>query len=176
MENIEQLLNAIRILTVIGAYWGDEGKGKVIDALASHFDIAAGADSVMIGSLFAGVHESPGEAFSFQGRQFKAYRGMGSLAAMKQGSASRYGQNRDAGNKLVPEGIEGQVPLKGPLSDLVTQLVGGLRAGMGYTGCRDIREFQTKARFIRITSAGLKESHVHDVVMIKEAPNYGGSE
>ncbi|HZB44249.1 MAG TPA: IMP dehydrogenase [Pyrinomonadaceae bacterium] len=135
--------------------------------------IAAGADVVMIGSLFAGTEESPGELILFQGRSFKAYRGMGSIGAMREGSRDRYAQEAtEAESKLVPEGIEGRVPYKGTLADMVTQLVGGLRAGMGYTGCHNIREFQDKTRFVRISSAGLKESHVHDVIITKEAPNY----
>jgi IMP dehydrogenase len=135
--------------------------------------IAAGADSVMIGSLFAGTDESPGEIILFQGRSFKAYRGMGSLSAMKEGSRDRYGQGSEFQmSKLVPEGIEGRVPHKGPIHSLVHQLVGGLRAGMGYSGCRSIAELHEKARFIRVTSAGLRESHVHDVIITKEAPNY----
>ncbi len=135
--------------------------------------IAAGADSVMIGSLLAGTDEAPGEIILYQGRNFKAYRGMGSLGAMKQGSKDRYAQDAiEAENKLVPEGIEGRVTYKGSLAALIGQLVGGLRAGMGYTGCRTIGELQRNARFIRITSASLKESHVHDVVITKEAPNY----
>ena len=137
--------------------------------------IAAGASSVMIGSLFAGVDESPGELILRQGRSFKSYRGMGSLGAMKEGSRDRYFQDFEGNansTKLVPEGIEGMVPYKGPLSAMVQQLVGGLRAGMGYTGCGTIRDLQSKARFVRITSAGLKESHVHDVIITKEAPNY----
>jgi IMP dehydrogenase len=135
--------------------------------------IAAGADVVMIGSLFAGTEESPGELILFQGRSFKAYRGMGSIGAMRQGSRDRYAQDTiEMESKLVPEGIEGRVPYKGTLADMVTQLVGGLRAGMGYTGCRTIREFQENTRFIRISAAGLKESHVHDVIITKEAPNY----
>jgi IMP dehydrogenase len=135
--------------------------------------IAAGADSVMIGSLFAGTDESPGEIILFQGRSFKSYRGLGSLSAMKRGSRDRYGQAGESQmSKLVPEGIEGRVPYKGPLSSLVHQLVGGLRAGMGYCGCRTIAELQERARFIRVTSAGLRESHVHDVIITKEAPNY----
>jgi IMP dehydrogenase len=135
--------------------------------------IAAGADSVMIGSLLAGVDESPGEIILFQGRNFKSYRGMGSLAAMKQGSKDRYAQEaEDAESKLVPEGIEGRVTYKGSLAALVAQLVGGLRAGMGYTGCRTIGELQRNARFMKITAASLKESHVHDVIITKEAPNY----
>jgi IMP dehydrogenase len=135
--------------------------------------IAAGADVVMIGSLFAGTEESPGELILFQGRSFKAYRGMGSIGAMREGSRDRYAQETtEIESKLVPEGIEGRVPYKGTLADMVTQLVGGLRAGMGYTGCRNIREFQEQTRFVRISSAGLKESHVHDVIITKEAPNY----
>ncbi|MDP8979193.1 MAG: IMP dehydrogenase [Acidobacteriota bacterium] len=132
--------------------------------------IAAGADSVMIGSLLAGTEESPGETILYQGRTFKSYRGMGSMGAMAQGSADRYAQ--DESGKLVPEGIEGRVPYKGPISDLVYQLVGGLRAGMGYCGCKNIRELQENSRFLRVTSAGLRESHVHDVIITKEAPNY----
>ena len=132
--------------------------------------IAAGADSVMIGSLLAGTDESPGETILYQGRTFKSYRGMGSMGAMPQGSSDRYGQTPNG--KLVPEGIEGRVPYKGPLADLVYQLVGGLRAGMGYCGCRTIPDLQLKAKFLRVTSAGLRESHVHDVIITKEAPNY----
>lgn len=135
--------------------------------------IAAGADVVMIGSLFAGTEESPGELILFQGRSFKAYRGMGSIGAMREGSRDRYAQEAtEVESKLVPEGIEGRVPYKGTLADMVTQLIGGLRAGMGYTGCRTIREFQEQTRFVRISAAGLKESHVHDVIITKEAPNY----
>lgn len=133
--------------------------------------IAAGADCVMIGSLFAGTDESPGEIILYQGRSFKAYRGMGSLGAMMSGSGDRYGQEATRG-KLVPEGIEGRVPYKGPLAAIVEQLVGGLRAGMGYCGCRTIRQLQQRARFIKITPASLRESHVHDVIIVKEAPNY----
>jgi len=135
--------------------------------------IAAGASSVMIGSLFAGTDESPGELILRQGRSFKSYRGMGSIGAMKQGSRDRYFQDYEAASdKLVPEGIEGMVPYKGPLSAMVQQLVGGLRSGMGYCGARTIEQLQVKARFVRISSAGLKESHVHDVIITKEAPNY----
>jgi IMP dehydrogenase len=135
--------------------------------------IASGADVVMIGSLFAGTEESPGELILYQGRSFKAYRGMGSIGAMREGSKDRYAQEEtEMESKLVPEGIEGRVPYKGTLSEMVTQLVGGLRAGMGYTGCRNIREFQERTRFVRISPAGLKESHVHDVIITKEAPNY----
>ena len=135
--------------------------------------IAAGADSVMIGSLFAGTEEAPGEVILFQGRSFKTYRGMGSIGAMKKGSSDRYSQEGTvADSKYVPEGIEGRVAYKGTVAETVTQLVGGLKSGMGYTGCRSIAELQTKARFVRITSAGLRESHVHDVIITKEAPNY----
>lgn len=132
--------------------------------------IAAGADCVMIGSLFAGTDESPGETILYQGRTFKSYRGMGSTSAMAISSADRYGQEQNS--KLVPEGIEGRVPYKGPLSDLVYQLVGGLKSGMGYCGAANIRELQRIAKFVRVTSAGLRESHVHDVIITKEAPNY----
>ena len=132
--------------------------------------IAAGADCVMIGSLFAGTDESPGETILYQGRTFKSYRGMGSMGAMSQGGSDRYAQ--EGNGKLVPEGIEGRVPYKGPLSDLAYQLVGGLRAGMGYCGCKTITELQEKAKFLRVTVAGLRESHVHDVIITKEAPNY----
>jgi len=132
--------------------------------------IAAGADCVMIGSLLAGTDESPGETVLFQGRTFKTYRGMGSMGAMPVGGAERYGQDPNA--KLVPEGIEGRVAAKGPLSDLVYQLVGGLKSGMGYCGAPSIRALQENARFLRISPAGLRESHVHDVVITKEAPNY----
>jgi len=135
--------------------------------------LAAGASSVMIGSLFAGAEESPGETILYQGRTFKAYRGMGSLGAMRRGSADRYFQEAQAAEeKLVPEGIEGMVPFKGSLQVLVPQLVGGLRAGMGYCGAKDIETLRREARFIRVTAAGLKESHAHDVVITKEAPNY----
>jgi len=135
--------------------------------------LAGGADSVMIGSLFAGTEESPGETILFQGRTYKVYRGMGSIEAMKEGSKDRYFQNEiELEKQLIPEGIVGRVPYRGPLADTVYQLVGGLRAGMGYLGCRDLQELQTKARFMQITSAGLREAHVHDVIIIKEAPNY----
>ena len=146
---------------------GIKYSGDVVKALA------AGAETVMIGGLFAGTDESPGDLILYQGRSYKAYRGMGSLEAMKEGSRDRYCQEevRDE-TKLVPEGIVGRVPNKGPLSESVFQLVGGVRSGMGYLGCRTILELQEKARFLRITSAGLKESHVHDVIITKEAPNY----
>ncbi len=135
--------------------------------------IAAGADCVMIGSLFAGTDESPGEIILYQGRSFKSYRGMGSIAAMKEGSKDRYGQEgQRESQKLVPEGIEGRVAYKGPLSNLVVQLVGGLQAGMGYCGTRSIAEMKERACFIRVSPAGLRESHVHDVFITKESPNY----
>jgi len=134
--------------------------------------LAAGADTVMIGSLFAGTDESPGETILYQGRTFKAYRGMGSLGAMQEGSRDRYGQDQAAPGKLVPEGIEGRVAYKGPLSSMVLQLVGGLRSGMGYCGTHTIQDLQGKTRFIKITEASLRESHVHDVFITKEAPNY----
>ncbi len=146
---------------------GVKFSGDVVKALA------AGASSVMIGSLFAGTDESPGELILRQGRSFKSYRGMGSIGAMKEGSRDRYFQEFEGNSqKLVPEGIEGMVPYKGPLSAMVQQLVGGLRAGMGYCGTPTLKELATRARFVRISSAGLKESHVHDVIITKEAPNY----
>jgi len=146
--------------------------------------LAAGAHLVMIGSLLAGTEESPGETILYQGRTFKAYRGMGSLGAMKAGSSDRYFQesmesdapatsgNGGSLSKLVPEGIEGMVPYKGSVEGLVLQLTGGVRSGMGLAGCRSIEELRTKSKLIRITSAGLKESHAHDVIITKEAPNY----
>jgi IMP dehydrogenase len=146
---------------------GDRGIKSSADITKA---IAAGADCVMIGSLLAGTDESPGETILYQGHTFKTYRGMGSMGAMSTGNANRYEQDPNA--KLVPEGIEGRVAAKGPLSDLVYQLVGGLRSGMGYCGAGDIRELQQKARFLRISPAGLRESHVHDVIITKEAPNY----
>lgn len=134
--------------------------------------IAAGASAVMIGGLFAGTEESPGETILYQGRTFKSYRGMGSIGAMEAGSADRYAQDGVARGKTVPEGIEGQVPYKGPLSGLVEQLVGGLRSGMGYCGTANLTELREKSKFIRISAAGLRESHVHDVIITREAPNY----
>jgi len=134
--------------------------------------IAAGASCVMIGSLFAGTDESPGDLVLYQGRSYKVYRGMGSLGAMRKGSRDRYGQAGTADEKLVPEGIEGRVPHRGSLASILYQIVGGLRSGMGYTGCKTVQELRTKARFIRITSQGLRESHVHDVFITEEAPNY----
>ena len=143
---------------------GIKYSGDIVKALA------AGANVVMIGSLVAGCEESPGDTELYQGRQFKVYRGMGSLGAMGHGSADRYFQSEN--KKLVPEGVEGRVPYKGPLSDTIYQMIGGLRSGMGYTGCANIEELHEKATFIRITGAGLKESHPHDIQITKEAPNY----
>jgi IMP dehydrogenase len=135
--------------------------------------IGVGASSIMIGSLFAGTDETPGETFLYQGRTYKGYRGMGSLGAMSQGSSDRYFQSQtSATSKLVPEGIEGKVPYRGPLANVIYQLLGGLRSGMGYVGAGTIAELQEKAKFVRISSAGLRESHVHDVIITKEAPNY----
>ena len=135
--------------------------------------LAVGADSVMIGSLFAGTEESPGEVVLYKGRSYKGYRGMGSIGAMKKGSKDRYFQEEAEDDKLVPEGIEGRVSYKGPLSACVYQLLGGVRAGMGYCGVKNIKELKEKTKFIQITSAGLRESHPHDVIITKEAPNYG---
>ncbi|MEY2936680.1 MAG: hypothetical protein RL033_7429 [Pseudomonadota bacterium] len=134
--------------------------------------IAAGASSVMLGSLLAGTDEAPGDLILYQGRSYKSYRGMGSLGAMRRGSKDRYGQAGTADEKLVPEGIEGRVPHRGSISQIILQLIGGLRSGMGYTGSRTITEMQKRANFIRITSSGLRESHVHDVFITEEAPNY----
>jgi IMP dehydrogenase len=146
---------------------GIKYSGDIVKALA------AGADSVMIGSLLAGSDESPGETILYQGRTYKVYRGMGSLGAMKDGSRDRYFQDEVyEPQKLVPEGIEGKVPYRGPVAAIVHQLIGGLRAGMGYVGCADLQDLRTKARMVRVTSAGLRESHVHDVIITKEAPNY----
>ncbi|MEK7374096.1 MAG: IMP dehydrogenase [Thermodesulfobacteriota bacterium] len=168
-------MSAIRDAYKIGAKYdipiiadgGIKYSGDIVKALA------AGANTVMIGGLFAGTEESPGESILFQGRSYKVYRGMGSLEAMKMGSKDRYYQDDMESNlKLVPEGIEGRVPYRGSLSASIQQLLGGLKAGMGYVGCRTTGELREKARFIRITSAGLRESHVHDVIITKEAPNY----
>lgn len=153
--------------TPIIADGGIKQTGDVAKALAS------GAHSVMIGSLFAGVEESPGETILYEGRSFKSYRGMGSISAMKEGSKDRYFQDvEDDIAKLVPEGVEGRVPYKGPLENTIYQLVGGLRAAMGYCGVKNIAELRSKSKFVKITSAGLKESHPHDVIITKEAPNY----
>ena len=162
----------------VAEYCKDKGIGVIADGgIKQSGDIAkaiaAGADCVMLGGLFAGCDEAPGEEMIYEGRKYKIYVGMGSLVAMKRGSADRYFQNSKVEmKKLVPEGIEGRVPYKGPVSDVIYQLMGGLRSGMGYCGCKTIFEMKTNARFVEITNAGLKESHPHDVELIKEAPNY----
>ena len=148
---------------------GIKYSGDIVKALA------AGASSVMVGSLFAGTTESPGEAIIYKGRKFKTYRGMGSMGAMKKGSADRYFQEAVAEKKLVPEGIEGMVAFKGLVSDYLVQLTGGLRSGMGYVGAESIHELYKRAKFVRMTSAGLRESHAHDVTVTKEAPNYSSN-
>jgi IMP dehydrogenase len=146
---------------------GIKYSGDIVKALA------AGASSVMMGSMLAGTEESPGESFLLEGRRFKMIRGMGSLSAMQDGSADRYFQEGEMSvRKLVPEGIEGRVPYKGPVADVLYQMVGGLRSGMGYVGCATIAELRTESRFLRITAAGLRESHPHDVQITREAPNY----
>jgi IMP dehydrogenase len=134
--------------------------------------IAAGAESVMLGNLFAGTDESPGQVILYQGRRYKIYRGMGSLGAMKAGSADRYFQDTVEDMKLVPEGVEGRVPFRGPLAESIFQYVGGLRSGMGYVGAPDIPTLRTRTRFMQISNAGLRESHVHDVMVMEESPNY----
>ncbi|HEB02738.1 MAG TPA: IMP dehydrogenase, partial [Nitrospirae bacterium] len=146
---------------------GIKFSGDVVKALA------AGAHSVMIGGLFAGTDESPGETVLFQGRSYKVYRGMGSLGAM-QSAKDRYQQGDVEASKLIPEGVEGRVPYKGSLADSIHQLAGGVRSGMGYCGCKDLPELRRNGKFVRITNAGLRESHVHDVIITKEAPNYSG--
>jgi IMP dehydrogenase len=147
---------------------GIKYSGDVVKALAG------GAHSVMMGSMFAGTDESPGEAFLLEGRRYKTVRGMGSLGAMQEGSADRYFQEANDARKFVPEGIEGRVPYKGPVSDTIYQLVGGLRSGMGYVGAGTMEELRTRTRFVRITGGGLRESHPHNVVITREAPNYSG--
>jgi IMP dehydrogenase len=134
--------------------------------------MVAGAYAVMIGSMFAGTEEAPGEVELFQGRSYKSYRGMGSIAAMQKGSSDRYFQADSADEKLVPEGVEGRVPFKGPLANTVHQLLGGVRSSMGYVGCATIEELRTRPEFVQVTNAGMRESHVHDVTITKEAPNY----
>ncbi len=166
---MESVKVASKTDTPVIADGGVRFSGDMVKALA------VGANSVMIGSLFAGTEESPGETILYQGRSYKSYRGMGSLEAMREreGSRNRYFQDdEDNVGKLVPEGIEGRVPYKGNLALIIDQMVGGLKAGMGYTGCRTLAELRTKSRFIRVTSAGLRENHVHDVIITKEAPNY----
>jgi IMP dehydrogenase len=155
------------LLPLVIADGGLRTSGDVAKALA------AGASSVMVGSLLAGTEEAPGETFLYQGRAYKSYRGMGSIGAMQKGSSDRYFQeNNGNADKLVPEGIEGRVPYKGSMIAVVHQLMGGLRASMGYVGCKTIEEMRNKAEFVQITSAGMRESHVHDVQITKEAPNY----
>ncbi|MDR1677165.1 MAG: IMP dehydrogenase, partial [Deltaproteobacteria bacterium] len=158
---------ARRLGSSIIADGGIKFSGDIVKALAG------GASAVMLGSLLAGTEESPGDKILFQGRSYKTYRGMGSLEAMREGSADRYGQkSTENSSKLVPEGIVGRVPYRGLLSETIYQLLGGLRAGMGYLGAENLQALREKARFVRITSAGLKESHVHDVIITTEAPNY----
>ena len=171
MPQVTAIFDAARVTVAAGvpliADGGIRFSGDVVKSLA------CGAQAVMIGSLFAGTEESPGETILYQGRTYKMYRGMGSLGAMRAGSRDRYFQDDEPEElKLVPEGIEGRVPYKGSLASNVHQLVGGLRAGLGYLGCRNLDELRSKARYIRISEAGHRESHVHDVVVTKEAPNY----
>jgi IMP dehydrogenase len=168
-----------QLTAIMAAVEGVEGKIPIIADGGIRYSgdivkaLAAGAHSVMMGSMFAGTEEAPGESFLLEGRRYKVVRGMGSLSAMEEGSADRYFQDAEAGKqKLVPEGIEARVPYKGALSDTVYQLVGGLRSGMGYCGCKDLGELREKARFLQITSGGLRESHPHDVTITREAPNY----
>lgn len=172
MPQISAVRNVAEALKGTGIPFISDGGIRYSGDLAKA--IAAGANSVMIGGMFAGTEEAPGEIELFQGRSYKSYRGMGSLGAMSQqhGSSDRYFQENDEIEKLVPEGIEGRVPYKGSLNAIVQQLIGGLRAAMGYTGCHDIEEMRSKPTFIRLTSAGMKESHVHDVTITKEPPNY----
>jgi IMP dehydrogenase len=171
VPQVTAIMNAVEVASQSGipviADGGIRYSGDIVKALAS------GAHSVMVGSLFAGTQESPGETILLEGRSFKVYRGMGSIAAMKEGAKDRYFQeDQNDMAKLVPEGIEGRVPYKGKLSDLVFQLVGGIRSGMGLAGARDIESLRLRSKMIRVTSAGLRESHPHDVTIMKEAPNY----
>jgi IMP dehydrogenase len=168
-----------QLTAIMEAVRGVEGEIPVISDGGIRYSgdivkaLAAGAESVMMGSMFAGTEESPGESFLLEGRRFKIVRGMGSLSAMEEGSADRYFQDPEAGTqKLVPEGIEARVPYKGPLSDTLFQLIGGLRSGMGYCGARDLPQLREVGRFLQITSGGLRESHPHDVTITREAPNY----
>ena len=173
MPQLTALMDVVEVATKSGIPVIADGGIKFSGDIAKA--IAAGASCVMIGSLFAGTDESPGEVFLYQGRSYKSYRGMGSLGAMARGSADRYFQEEVNDNlKLVPEGVEGQVPYKGPIGGVIHQLVGGLKAAMGYTGSADIPSFHQRAEFVQITNAGLAESHVHDVTITREAPNYGG--
>ncbi|HUN68218.1 MAG TPA: IMP dehydrogenase, partial [Burkholderiales bacterium] len=171
VPQITAIMNVAEALAKLGvpliADGGIRFSGDIAKALG------AGANVVMLGSLFAGTEEAPGEIELYQGRSYKSYRGMGSLGAMQKGSADRYFQDSDMNvDKLVPEGVEGRVPFKGSVLSMIEQLLGGVRASMGYTGCRTIEELRGKARFVEITSAGMRESHVHDVQIVKEAPNY----
>jgi len=170
VPQLTAVMDAVRAAKDSGAPVIADGGIKYSGDLAKA--IAAGASVAMMGSMFAGTDESPGEVFLYQGRSYKSYRGMGSVGAMARGSADRYFQKEVDGQKLVPEGIEGQTPYKGPIGPVLHQLVGGLRAAMGYVGAPTIAEFQKRARFVRITNAGLRESHVHDVMITREAPNY----
>jgi IMP dehydrogenase len=180
VQRVKKLSNSVQVTAIISAATAARGSGVPVIAdggIRTSGDIAkalaAGASAVMVGSLLAGTAEAPGETFLYQGRTYKSYRGMGSVGAMARGSADRYFQQDIRDHlKLVPEGIEGQVPFKGPVSDIVHQLVGGVKAALGYTGSTTIAELQQRAQFIRITNAGLSESHVHDVAITREAPNY----
>ncbi|WP_025264231.1 IMP dehydrogenase [Wolbachia endosymbiont of Onchocerca volvulus] len=164
IQNVAEVCKARKVRLI--ADGGIKYSGDVAKA------IAAGADSVMIGSLFAGTDESPGEIITYKGRTYKCYRGMGSISAMKRGSASRYFQDKDSKLKLVPQGVEGRVPSKGPASGVIHQLIGGLQAAMGYTGNRSIEEMRKNCKFVTITSSGLRESHAHDIIITQEPPNY----
>jgi IMP dehydrogenase len=171
VPQLTAIMDAVKVAKKSGTPVIADGGIKYSGDLAKA--LAAGADVAMVGSLLAGTDETPGDAFLFQGRSYKSYRGMGSVGAMARGSADRYFQQDIKDTlKLVPEGIEGQVPYKGPVASVLHQLAGGLRAAMGYVGAKDIAEFHDKAQFIRISSAGLRESHVHDVVITRESPNY----
>lgn len=170
VPQVTAIMEAVKVCHELGkcviADGGIKFSGDLVKALAS------GADSVMMGSLFAGTDESPGEAILYQGRRYKIYRGMGSIDAMRDGSSDRYFQDNKDSHKLVPEGIVGRVPYKGSVVDNIEQMLGGLRSGMGYLGCPTIADLQTKSQFVKISPAGLRESHVHDVIITKEAPNY----
>jgi IMP dehydrogenase len=165
IQNVAEALEKLGVPLI--ADGGVRYSGDVAKALA------AGAHTVMLGSLFAGTEESPGDIELYQGRSYKAYRGMGSLGAMQKGAADRYFQDSEMNvDKLVPEGVEGRVPYKGSAVWVIQQLLGGVRASMGYTGCATVEELRTKTQFVEITTAGMRESHVHDVQIVKEAPNY----
>jgi IMP dehydrogenase len=171
VPQLTAIMDAVEVAQTSGTPVIADGGIKYSGDLAKA--LAAGADCVMIGSLLAGTDETPGEVFLYQGRSYKSYRGMGSVGAMARGSADRYFQQDIKDTlKLVPEGVEGQVPYKGPVSTVLHQLAGGLRAAMGYVGARTISDFHQKAEFVRISGAGLRESHVHDVTITRESPNY----